>query len=452
MSGPNVVLAPVPAVGPAVDGARPTGRRIAVRDGGRSTRVAARPRRRRRPRRARRDRPATPDRRVALAPPTARGPTPVPSGPIDARPGPARRPGLRPSAVGTADPRIELDEGEELVAGRRPVEEAFAARRPARRLLVVPERRAALEQLVLHATTLRIPVVEVEGGSLTALTGFDGHQGVALVVEPRRWATLDDVIAAARAASRAAVRARARLSRGPAERGHAPALAPRRAGVHGVLFPTRRSAPHQPRRDQGVGRRDRAPAPRAGRRPRRRRSWTSTVTASASSVRTRTRRSRSARSTSAARWRSSSAARGRASARASAVASITVARIPMRGHVGSLNASVAGSVLLFEAVAQRGLGTGADALDRRAPTRQRGDDDVGRARQRDARRPAADASAEVAGPEAPAAAAGSRLSTEASRRRVPRATRTRRPRRPRTTCCRRRRPSAAARARPQSDG
>ena len=83
-----------------------------------------------------------------------------------------------------------IGEDEELVAGRRPVEEAFAARRPSRRLLVVPERRAALDQLVLHATALRIPVVEVEGGTLTSLTGFDGHQGVALVVEPRRWATL----------------------------------------------------------------------------------------------------------------------------------------------------------------------------------------------------------------------------------------------------------------------
>ena len=95
-------------------------------------------------------------------------------------------------------PPEHIGDDEEIVAGRRPVEEAFAARRPSRRLLVVPERRAALDQLVLHATALRIPVVEVEGGTLTSLTGFDGHQGVALVVEPRRWATLDDVMARAR--------------------------------------------------------------------------------------------------------------------------------------------------------------------------------------------------------------------------------------------------------------
>ena len=56
---------------------------------------------------------------------------------------------------------------------------------------------SALEKLVLHATRLRIPIVEVEGGSLTALAGFDGHQGVALVVEPRQFASLDDILARA---------------------------------------------------------------------------------------------------------------------------------------------------------------------------------------------------------------------------------------------------------------
>jgi len=125
------------------------------------------------------------------------------------------------------------------------VEEAFAARRPARRLLVVPDRRDALERLVLHATALRIPVVEVEGGSLTRLAGFDGHQGIALVVEPRRSATIDEVLARAR------------------ERGEPPLVlvldsledpqnvgtllrSAEACGVHGVLFPTRRAAPITP--------------------------------------------------------------------------------------------------------------------------------------------------------------------------------------------------------------
>ena len=104
------------------------------------------------------------------------------------RPSPPYRggPPYRGAAPGWSPPPAIPDdliaEGDELVAGRRPVEEAFVAGRAAHRLLVVPQRRPALEKIVLHATSLRIPIVEVEGGTLTALAGFDGHQGVALVV------------------------------------------------------------------------------------------------------------------------------------------------------------------------------------------------------------------------------------------------------------------------------
>ena len=109
---------------------------------------------------------------------------PRPEGPVRRPPygsGPPGRPDHAPRPAAAPAPPLAL--GEELVAGRRPVEEAFAAGRQAIRLLVTPQRRQALERLVLHATTLRIPIVEVEGGSLTSLAGFDGHQGVALVVE-----------------------------------------------------------------------------------------------------------------------------------------------------------------------------------------------------------------------------------------------------------------------------
>jgi 23S rRNA (guanosine2251-2'-O)-methyltransferase len=131
------------------------------------------------------------------------------------------------------------------VAGRRPVEEAFAARRPARRLLVVPERRAALEQIVLHATALRLPVVEVEGGTLTAVCGFDGHQGVALVVQQRRWATLDDALERARARGEPPFLLVLDALEDPQNVGTLLRSA-EAAGVHGVVFPRRRSAPISP--------------------------------------------------------------------------------------------------------------------------------------------------------------------------------------------------------------
>ncbi len=244
-----------------------------------------------------------------------------------------------------------VEEGEELVAGRRPVEEAFAARRPARRLLVVPDRRHALEQLVLHATTLRIPVVEVEGGTLTSLAGFDGHQGVALVVEPRRWATIDEVLARARERSEPPFLLVLDSLEDPQNVGTMLRSA-EACGVHGVIFPTRRAAPISP----------------------------AAIKASAGAVehlllvplddlagglvdlRTRGLRLVGADESASLAYRDADLRGPLALVVGSEGHGISGAirrridlavRIPMRGRVGSLNAAVAGSVLLFEAAAQR---------------------------------------------------------------------------------------------------
>ena len=172
------------------------------------------------------------------------------------RPGPGPDPW--PRANEALPPPDLLAADEELVAGRRPVEEVFAAGRTAHRMLVVPQRRKALEQLVLHATRLRIPIVEVEGGSLTAIAGFDGHQGIALVVEPRRFATLDDVLARAAERRRATVRARPRFARGSAEcRDPAAQRRGGRRSRHRLPDPAPGAA--QPGRGQGLGRGGRAP-------------------------------------------------------------------------------------------------------------------------------------------------------------------------------------------------
>src|SRR5438309_1805975 len=193
------------------------------------------------------------------AEPSDRPPRPVPREGVPRRfpgegaprrfqPGRPRRPdlGVTESFVPARPDLGELlRKDEELVAGRRPVEEAFVAHREAVRLLVVPQRREALEKLVLHATSLRIPIVEVEGGTLTALAGFDGHQGIGLVVPPRRYATPEEILARA------------------ADRGEAPFVlaldsledphnvgsllrTAEAAGVHGAIFPMHRQAPLTP--------------------------------------------------------------------------------------------------------------------------------------------------------------------------------------------------------------
>ena len=248
-------------------------------------------------------------------------------------------------------PPQELAPDEELVAGRRPVEEAFVARRPAVRLLVVPQRRAALQKLVLHATNLRIPIVEVEGGSLTALAGFDGHQGIALVVEPRRFASIDDVLARA------------------LERGEPPFVlvldsledphnvgtllrSAEAAGVHGVLFPTHRQAPLSPsavKASAGAIEHlllcpvDDLPGALSDLHGRGLR------VAGADGDAPLTARQTDLRGPIAIVVGSEGQGLGPAVRRRCDV----FMRIPMKGAVGSLNAAVAGSVLLFEALAQR---------------------------------------------------------------------------------------------------
>ncbi|HUP82816.1 MAG TPA: 23S rRNA (guanosine(2251)-2'-O)-methyltransferase RlmB [Candidatus Limnocylindria bacterium] len=129
-----------------------------------------------------------------------------------------------------------------MIAGKRPVEEAFAARRVAVRLLIVPERRAALDALAIHATTLRIPVVELEGGSLTSLAGFDGHQGVALIVKPRPLADVDTILAHARGRKAAPFVLILDSLEDPQNFGTLLRSA-EACGVDGVIYPTHRAAP-----------------------------------------------------------------------------------------------------------------------------------------------------------------------------------------------------------------
>ena len=231
------------------------------------------------------------------------------------------------------------------------MEEVFAAGRTAHRLLVVPQRRNALEQLVLHATRLRIPIVEVEGGSLTAIAGFDGHQGVALVVEPRRFATLDAVLARAADRSEPPFVLVLDSLEDPQNVGTLLRSA-EAAGVHGIVFPTRRQAPLSAaavKASAGAVEHlllcpvDDLPGALADLRAHGLRVAGSEADAPL------TARQTDLRGPLAIVVGSEGQGLGPAIRRRCDV----FMRIPMRGAIGSLNAAVAGSVLLFEAVAQR---------------------------------------------------------------------------------------------------
>ena len=207
---------------------------------------------------------------------------------------------------------------------------------------------------MLHATNLRIPIVEVEGGSLTALAGFDGHQGIALVVEPRRFASLDDILARA------------------AERGEPPFLlvldsledphnvgsllrSAEAAGVHGIVFPTYRQAPLSPsavKASAGAVEHlllapvDDLPGALSDLHAR------GVRVAGSDGDAPLTARQTDLRGPLAIVVGSEGQGLGPAVRRRCDV----FMRIPMKGAVGSLNAAVAGSILLFEALGQRDPG------------------------------------------------------------------------------------------------
>ena len=291
--------------------------------------------------------------RPAPRPVPGRAPRPIVGRGQAARGAGAPAPWRRPTPAAPAIPLDDLlGEDEEIVAGRHPVEEAFIARRQARRLLVVPQRRQALEKLVLHATNLRIPIVEVEGGTLTSLAGFDGHQGIALVTDRRRFADLDAILARA------------------IERGEPPFIlvldsledpqnfgsllrTAEASGVHGVIYPTHRQAPLSAAAIKSS----------AGAVEHLLMAPVEDLAEALTDLHIRglrivgtdaeaplTAREADLRGPTAIAVGSEGQGLGPAVRRRCD----TLVRIPMRGHVGSLNASVAGSILLYEAASQRG--------------------------------------------------------------------------------------------------
>jgi 23S rRNA (guanosine2251-2'-O)-methyltransferase len=199
---------------------------------------------------------------------------------------------------------------------------------------------------------MRIPIVEVEGGTLTALTDFDGHQGIALVVAPRRYVDVDGILARA------------------IERGEPPFVlvldsledpqnvgtllrSAEGAGAHGVIFPTKRQAPLTPaavKASAGAVEHlllapvDDLPGALADLHVRGLR----IVGAEADAPLTV--RQADLRGPLALVVGSEGQGLGPAVRRRCDL----FVRIPMRGSIGSLNASVAGSILLFEATTQRG--------------------------------------------------------------------------------------------------
>jgi 23S rRNA (guanosine2251-2'-O)-methyltransferase len=132
----------------------------------------------------------------------------------------------------------------EWIGGRRPVAEALAAGRAARRLLVARGARPSPELRGIRnaAVQAAIPIEEVERDRLARLAGFDGHQGVLLEVGPRRWSDPNEILAAAAHAGHPPFVLALENLQDPVNLGALLRTA-EAAGVDGVIFPERGSAP-----------------------------------------------------------------------------------------------------------------------------------------------------------------------------------------------------------------
>ncbi len=132
----------------------------------------------------------------------------------------------------------------EWIGGRRPVVEALAAGRPAIRLLVAHSARSGpeLNEVLAAAREASVPVESVDPNRLRQLAGFDGHQGVLLEVEERRFSDLADLLAAATRRAHDPMLLILEHLQDPTNFGTLLRSA-EAAGVDGVIYPERGAAP-----------------------------------------------------------------------------------------------------------------------------------------------------------------------------------------------------------------
>ena len=132
----------------------------------------------------------------------------------------------------------------EWIGGRRPVAEALAAGRPAHRLLIAASAKPSpeLRAITDAARRLGLPTDRVPADRMTRIGGFDGHQGVLLEVDERRWADLAEILDRAATAGHEPLVLVLEHLQDPTNFGTLLRSA-EAAGVDGVVFPERGAAP-----------------------------------------------------------------------------------------------------------------------------------------------------------------------------------------------------------------
>lgn len=243
---------------------------------------------------------------------------------------------------------------EEQIAGRNPVLEALRAGRPIHRLFVARgAAEGSIRQIRALARERGVPVHEVDRSRLDALAGPVRHQGVVAVVAGREYASLEEVLDRARAAGEDPLVLVLDGIEDPQNLGSLLRTC-EGAGAHGVVIPERRAAGLTPAAVRvAAGAAEYVPVARvknvrmaleelktAG-------LWVCGATAEAPVV------YHQAKLTGPLALVIGGENRG-LSRVVQETCDYTV-RIPMRGRLSSLNAAVAGAILLYEVRRQRDL-------------------------------------------------------------------------------------------------
>lgn len=129
----------------------------------------------------------------------------------------------------------------EQIEGRNPVTEALRSGRGAKRLLVARGIRRGLRPILDLAADSGVPVQEVDRAELDRRALSRGHQGVMLLVEPRRYLDIAEMLELARPGGEDPFLLVAAGIEDPHNLGSLIRSA-EGAGVHGVIIPSRRAA------------------------------------------------------------------------------------------------------------------------------------------------------------------------------------------------------------------
>lgn len=132
---------------------------------------------------------------------------------------------------------------EDCLAGRNSVLEALKSGRPINKILVAKgDRQGSVREIVGLARSLGLVVQETEPARLDQVAGDVRHQGIVAMVAPVAYVELDAILAKARAAGEPPFLVLLDELEDPHNLGAVLRTADA-AGVHGVLIPKRRSCP-----------------------------------------------------------------------------------------------------------------------------------------------------------------------------------------------------------------